>query len=46
MMEKLSQYNVAIRRKMLPDPGEIGSIKRQRMVISGDCQSPKYHSWA
>jgi hypothetical protein len=30
---------------MLPDPGEIGSISHHSIVISGDCQSPKYHLW-
>jgi hypothetical protein len=41
---KPSQYSVAVRRNMLPVPGEIGSINHQT-VISGDCQSPKYQVW-
>ena len=35
------QYNVAISRNMLALPGASGSISRHRMLINGDCQSPK-----
>ena len=42
---KPSQYKVVIRRNMLAAPGASGSMRRQTMLISGDCQSPKLHSW-